>query len=258
MAVVAQQHLIKPFPVVKRGNKLFLVDGFVVLQALIALDPDAMVKITVVDEKEAHAIRLADIRDRSKREPMAPARQALARHRAGVLQDDIARNLGVTAGNVSQMISAAEAEEEFDGLTSLLIDGSKISRKFWFDVYTTKVRLKKADDAEPDGSSPHSDRFRKSVQELIAADQPITADEFRADLGINTTRSAPKRRNRMIGTPISRPGLTIEIRVAKKRQAGPVINFPPGYPAEDFDAALDALLSFLINSDKESGSVIHG
>ena len=136
-SVVAHEHLVAPFPVVERGNQLLLLDGFVTLQAVIARDPDAMVKVVRVDEKDALAIRLADTRHRRKREPMVPARQALARHRAGVSQDAIAKELCVSAGNVSQMISAAEAEEEFEGLADLLIDRSKISRSFWFDLYTT-------------------------------------------------------------------------------------------------------------------------
>ncbi|WBY17302.1 hypothetical protein PF049_03860 [Erythrobacteraceae bacterium WH01K] len=117
----------------------------------------------------------SDTRDRRKREPMAPARQALARHRAGVSQDAIAKELCVSAGNVSQMISAAEAEKEFEGLADLLIDRSKISRSFWFDLYTTLERLKKVDATDADGSSPNADRFRKSVEDLIAADEPISA-----------------------------------------------------------------------------------
>ncbi len=248
-AVVAQKHLIAPFKVVKRGNSLFLIDGFVALQAVIALDPDAMVKTVPVDEKDALAIRFADTRHRHKREPMVPARQALARHRAGVPQDAIAKELGVSAGNVSQMISAAEAEEEFEELGGLLIDHSRIPRSLWFDLYTTLERLKKLDATNADGSSPNTDRFRKSVENLIAADEPMGADELRAKLGINPKRSEPKRRNRVLGKPVRRPGLKTKICVDKKRQGGPVINFPPGYPARKFDAALEALLTFLTNPE---------
>ena len=251
-AVVAHEHLVAPFPVVERGNRLILLDGFVTLQAVIACDPDAMVKVVRVDEKDALAIRLADTRHRRKREPMVPARQALARHRVGVPQDAIAKELGVSAGNVSQMISAAEAEEEFEGLADLLVDRSKISRSFWFDLYTTLERLKKVDATDADGSSPNADRFRKSVEDLIAADEPISADDLRAKLGINAKRGQPKRRNRVLGTPVRRPGLKTKICVDRKRQGGPVINFEPGYPARDFEAALDALLSFLTNPDAAS------
>ncbi|QNE05085.1 hypothetical protein [Croceicoccus marinus] len=251
-AVVAHEHLVAPFPVMERGNQLILLDGFVTLQAVIARDPDAMVKVVRVDEKDALAIRLADTRHRRKRESMAPARQALARHRTGVSQDAIAKELGVSAGNVSQMISAAEAEEEFEGLADLLIDRSKISRGFWFDLYTTLERLKKVDATDADGSSPNADRFRKSVEDLIAADEPISADDLRAKLGLNAKRGQPKRRNRVLGTPVRRPGLKTKICVDRKRQGGPVINFEPGYPAKDFEAALDALLSFLTNPDAAS------
>ncbi|MBL4896488.1 MAG: hypothetical protein JKY75_06415 [Erythrobacter sp.] len=251
-AVVAHEHLVAPFPVVERGNELILLDGFVTLQAVIARDPDAMVKVVRADEKDALAIRLADTRHRRKREPMAPARQALARHRAGVSQDAIAKELCVSAGNVSQMISAAETEEEFEDSAALLIDRSKISRSFWFDVYTTLERLKKIDATDADGSSPNADRFRKAVEDLIAADEPISADDLRAKLGINAKRGQPKRRNRRLGTPVRRPGLKTEICVDRKRQGGPVINFEPGYPARDFDAALDALLTFLTTPDAAS------
>ncbi|WP_435203771.1 hypothetical protein [Qipengyuania sp. 902] len=251
-AVVAHEHLVAPFPVVERGNELILLDGFVTLQALIARDPDAMVKVVRFDEKDALAIRLADTRHRRKREPMGPARQALARHREGVAQDAIARELCVSAGNVSQMISAAEAEEEFEGLADLLVDRSKIPRSFWFDLYTTLERLKKVDATDADGSSPNADRFRKLVEDLIAADKPISADDLRAKLGINAKRGQPKRRNRVLGTPVRRPGLKTKICVDRKRQGGPVINFEPGYPAKDFDAALEALLTFLTNPDAAS------
>ena len=250
--VVAHEHLVAPFPVVERGNELILLDGFVTLQAVIARNPDAMVKVVRVDERDALAIRLADTRHRRKREPMVPARQALARHRAGLPQDAIAKELGVSAGNVSQMISAAEAEEEFEGLADLLVDRSKISRSFWFDLYTTLERLKKVDATDADGSSPNADRFRKSVEDLIAADEPISADDLRAKLGINAKRGQPKRRNRVLGTPVRRSGLKTKICVDRNRQGGPVINFEPGYPAKDFEAALDALLSFLTDPDAAS------
>ena len=252
IAIVSQEHLIAPFKVIRRGNGVFLIDGFVALDAVIALDPDAVIKIVYVDEEDALAIRLADTRHRRKREPMVPARQALARHRVGVPQDAIAKELGVSAGNVSQMISAAEAEEEFEGLADLLIDRSKISRSFWFDLYTTLERLKKVDATDADGSSSKADRFRKSVDDLIAADELISAGDLRAKLGINAKRGQPKRRNRVLGTPVRRPGLKTKICVDKKRQGGPVINFPPGYPAKKFDAALDALLTFLTNLDTAS------
>ncbi len=251
-AVVAQKHLIAPFKVVERGNSLFLIDGFIALQAVIARDPDAMVKVVPVDEKDALAIRLADTRHRRKREPMVPARQALARHRAGVSQEAIAKELCVSAGNVSQMISAAEAEEEFEGLADLLIDRSKISRSLWFELYTTLERLKKIDATDADGSSSNTDRFRKSVEDLIAAKKAITADELRAKLGINAMRGQPKRPNRVLGKPVRRSGLKTKICVDRKRQGGPVINFEPGYPAKDFDAALEALLTFLTNPDAAS------
>jgi len=251
-AVVAHEHLVAPFPVAERGNELILLDGVVTLQAVIARDPDAMVKVVRVDEKDALAIRLADTRHRRKREPMVPARQALARHRAGVPQDAIAKELGVSAGNVSQMISAAAAEEEFESLADILVDRSKVSRSLWFDLYTTLERLKKLDAADADGSSPNADRFRKSIEDLIAANKEITADELRATLGINATRGQPKRRNRVLGKPVRRPGLKTKICVDKKRQGGPVINFPPGYPAKKFDAALDALLTFLTDPDAAS------
>ena len=251
-AVVAQRHLIAPFKVVERGNSLFLTDGFIALQAVIARDPDAMVKVVRVDEKDVFAIRLADTRHRRKREPMGSARQALARHRAGVSQDAIAKELCLSAGNVSQMISAAEAEEQFEGLADLLVDRSKISRNFWFDLYTTLERLKKVDATDDDGSSPHADRFRKSVDDLIAADEPMSADDLRAKLGINAKRGQPKRRNRVLGKPVRRPGLKTKICVDKTRQGGPVINFPPGYPPKEFDAALEALLTFLTNLDAAS------
>jgi predicted transcriptional regulator len=211
-----------------------------------------MVKVVRVDEKDALAIRLADTRHRRKREPMASARQALARHRAGVSQDAIAKELCVSAGNVSQMISAAETEEEFEGAAGLLIDRSKVSRGLWFDLYTTLERLKKIDATNADGSSPNEDRFRKSVEDLIAADEPISAHELRTKLCINAKRSEPKRRNRMLGKQVRRSGLKIKICVDKTRQGGPVINFPPGYPATEFDAALEALLTILTNPDAAS------
>jgi predicted transcriptional regulator len=251
-AVVAQEHLIAPLKVVKRGNSLFLIDGFVSLQAIIALDPDAVVKVVQVDQSDALAIRLADTRHRRKREPMAPARQALARYRAGISQDAIAKELGVSAGNVSQMISAAETEEEFEKLAELLPERSKISRNFWFDFYTTTERLKKADQAEPDSSSPNMERFKRSVDDLIADGQPISVDDVRAKLRINSKRGQPKRRNRVLGKPVRRRGLKTKICVDRERQGGPIINFEPGYPAKDFEAALEALLTFLTNPDAAS------
>ena len=54
-AVVAHEHLVAPFPVVERGNQLILLDGFVTLQAVIARDPDARVKVVRVDDAIARA-----------------------------------------------------------------------------------------------------------------------------------------------------------------------------------------------------------
>ena len=122
-AVVSQSHLVVPFPVVRRGNGLFLVDGYVHLRAIVESDHDALVKVIEVSEKDALAIRFADTRKGRNREPMVSSRQALARHRSGVSQEAIAKELGVSAGNVSQMISAAEAEEELCGVADLLRTG---------------------------------------------------------------------------------------------------------------------------------------
>ena len=121
-AVVSQSHLVVPFPVVRRGNGLFLVDGYVHLRAIVESDHDALVKVIEVSEKDALAIRFADTRKGRNREPMVSSRQALARHRSGVSQEAIAKELGVSAGNVSQMISAAEAEKELGGVADLLVD----------------------------------------------------------------------------------------------------------------------------------------
>lgn len=248
-AVVSQPHLLAPFPVLERGNEIILLDGFVTLQALLALNPIAEVKVYKVDDKDAVAVRLADTRQRGKREPMAPSRQALARSRSGVTQDAIAKELGLSPGSVSQMVSAAEVEEEHENLADLIIDRSKLSRGFWFDLYATRERLKKADEAEPDGQTPCMDRLATAVSDLVSAGEPVSAERVRKALGVNVRRDEPKRRNRVLGKPLKRPGLKVLISIDRKRQGGPVINFPPGFPIKDFDAALEALLAFLMGRE---------
>lgn len=255
-AVVSQSHLVAPFPVVRRGNSLSLVDGYVHLRAIIEGDRDALVKVIEVSEEDALAIRFADTRRGRGREPMVSSRQALTRYRSGVSQETIAKELGVSAGNVSQMISAAEAEEQLGDLADLLVDRSKVSRGWWFDVHTTRERLKKADDAEPEGSTPNMDRFRRALSKLLEANAPVSAEQVREALNINVKRAEPKRRNRMLGKPVKRRGLKVRLNVDRKRQGGKVINFPPGFPDEEFEAALEALLAFLMlpGSDAEPAS----
>ena len=255
-AVISQSHLVAPFPVVRRGNSLFLVDGYVHLRAIVEGDRDALVKIIEVSEEDALAIRFADTRRARGREPMVSSRQALARHRSGVSQEAIAKELGVSAGNVSQMISAAEAEEELGAVADRLIDRSKLSRGWWFDVHTTRERLKKADDAEPEGSTPNMDRFRRAIDKLLEDGCPLSTEQVREAFNINVKRAKPKRRNRMLGKPEKRRGLKVRLNVDRKRQGGKVINFPPGFPDEEFEAALEALLAFLMppGSDADPAS----
>ena len=252
-AVVSQSHLVVPFPVVRRGNGLFLVDGYVHLRAIVESDHDALVKVIEVSEKDALAIRFADTRKGRNREPMVSSRQALARHRSGVSQEAIAKELGVSAGNVSQMISAAEAEKELGGVADLLVDQSKVSRGWWFDVHTTRERLKKADGAEPEGSTPNMDRFRRAIEKLLESGGPLSTEQVREALNINVKRAEPKRRNRMLGKPEKRRGLKVRLNVDRKRQGGKVINFPPGFPDEEFEAALEALLAFLMPPGSDAG-----
>lgn len=252
-AVVSQSHLVVPFPVVRRGNGLFLVDGYVHLRAIVESDHDALVKVIEVSEEDALAIRFADTRKGRNREPMVSSRQALARHRSGVSQEAIAKELGVSAGNVSQMISAAEAEEELGAVADLLVDQSKVSRGWWFDVHTTRERLKKADGAEPEGSTPNMDRFRRAIEKLLESGGPLSTEQVREALNINVKRAEPKRRNRMLGKPEKRRGLKVRLNVDRKRQGGKVINFPPGFPDEEFEAALEALLAFLMPPGSDAG-----
>lgn len=253
-AVVAQPGLLAPLRVFARGNCLVLVDGYITLQAVLALDENSRVKVDIVNEEDVVSIRLADTRRRHKLEPMTVARQALARKRAGLSQDEIAKELFVTAGNVSQMVSAAEAEERFEQLAQRIPDRSKLSRAFWFEMHTTVLRAAKLDGQNSDGSTPAMDRFMAVVNKLIAAKTLLSADEVRKQLRFNALRSAPKRRNRMIGEPIKNAACKVQLHVARERQAGPIINFPPGFPIEKFDEALGALVAILIEQEKRDGS----
>ncbi|WJY19864.1 hypothetical protein QQS45_06525 [Alteriqipengyuania flavescens] len=252
-AVTSQSHLVAPFPVVRRGNSLFLVDGYVHLGAIVEGDRDALVKVIEVSEEDALAIRFADTRRARGREPMVSSRQALARHRSGVAQEAIAKELGVSAGNVSQMISAAQTEEELGAVADRLVNRSKVSRGWWFDVHTTRERLKKADGAEPEGSTPNMDRFRRAIEKLLESGGALSTEQVREALNINVKRAEPKRRNRMLGKPEKRRGLKVRLNVDRKRQGGKVINFPPGFPDEEFEAALEALLAFLMPPGSDAG-----
>ena len=254
-AVVAQPQLLAPFRVFARGNRLVLLDGYITLQAVLALDENSRVKISIVDEEDAAATRLADTRRRHKLEPMTVARQALARRRAGLSQDEIAKELFVTAGNVSQMIGAAEAEERFEGLAQHIHDRSKLSRKFWYEMHTTVARAEKLDQQHLDGATPAMDHFMAVVNKLMAAETMLRANEVRKQLRFNAVRSAPKRRNRMIGKPVKRADLKTQLCVDDRRQAGQIINFPPGFPNEKFDEALGAVIAILIEQEKRDGSV---
>ncbi len=253
-AVVAQPGLLAPFRVFVRGNCLILIDGYITLQAVLALDDNSRVKIDIVTEEDAAPIRLADTRRRHKLEAMTVARQALARKRAGLTQDEIAKELFVTAGNVSQMVSAAEAEERFEQLAQLIQDRSNLSRTFWYEMHTTLTRAEKIDGRNSDGSNPAMDRFMATVNKLVAAKIPLSADEVRKQLRFNAVRSAPKRRNRMIGMPIKNAAFKVQLHVDRKRQGGQIINFPPGFPSEKFDEALSAVVAILIEQEKRDGS----
>ena len=92
------------------------------------------------------------------------------------------------------------------------------------------------------------------VNKLIAAETLLSADEVRKQLRFNTLRSAPKRRNRMIGKPIKNAAFKVQLRVARERQGGQIINFPPGFPSEKFDEALGALVAILIEQERRDGS----
>ena len=253
-AIVAQPGLLAPFRVFARGKCLVLVDGYITLQAVLALDENSRVKVDIVNEEDVVPIRLADTRRRHKMEPMTTARQALASTRADRTQDEMAKELFVMAGNVSQMVSAAESEERFEQLAQRIHDRSKLSRTFWFEMHTTVLRAAKLDGQNSDGSTPAMERFMARLNKLMAAETLLSADEVRKQLRFNAVRSAPKRRNRMIGKPIKIAACKVQLHVADKRQGGQIINFPPGFPSEKFDEALGAVVAILIEQEKRDGS----
>lgn len=251
-AVARQRHLLAPLPVFEKGNCLYLVDGFAVLEAAKALDPKASVSIRKVSKEEAQAIRLADNRPKYKREPMALARLALMRKRAGVQQEEIAKELGVTASNVSHMVNAARAEEVLENIAPLLTDRPRLSRRFWEDVHTTIERRRKADEVDPGGQGSHMARFVDAIAGIVEAGDPISSDDLREKLGINVRSAEPQRRNRRIGNPVKRAGLTVELTVARKRQGGAVINFPPLYPTDKFEEVLLLVVNYLADAGQAS------
>lgn len=205
---------------------MILLNGVVILQAVIALDPNGRVKVIEHDEEDVVAVRFADTRQRARREPMVPSRQALARCRDGISQEAIAKELGVSPGSISQMVSAAKVEEEFEDLAILIINRSRLLRRWWEDVHTTRERLRKADENEPERSTPRMDRFTTAISGLIAANKPVSSEHVRKVLGINVPRSEPKRRNRVLGKPVRRQGLKVQINVDKERQGDPSSTSP--------------------------------
>lgn len=249
-AIAKQPQLHAPIPVVEKDGHLYLVDGFMFIRAVLSEDENALVQIRFVSPEEAVAIRGANLRQQRKREPMVFPRYALMRWRSGTEQEEIASELGLDASRISQMISAAETEEKLEPLAALIRDRSRISVRFWENVHTTRERLKQKDMQEGGQSIPNMDRHETAVQEIIKAGIPIEIGEVKARLVINEQRtSPPKRRNRMIGKPVKHPGLEVQITVDRKRQGGPIINFPPGYPPEKFEQVYEILIKHLIAND---------
>lgn len=245
--IAKQPKLHAPIPVVEKGGHLYLVDGFMFIRAVIAEDPNALVQIRFVSPEEAVAIRGANLRQQRKREPMVFPRYALMRWRSGTEQEEVAAELGLKASRISQMISAAEAEEELESLAKLISNRSRISVRFWENVHTTRERLKMKDMQEGCQFTPNMDRHEIAVQEIIKEGVPIEIAEVKARLVINEQRtSPPKRRNRMIGKPVKHPGLEVQITVDRKRQGGQIINFPPGYPSEKFEEVYEIMINHLI------------
>ena len=248
--IAKQRKLHAPIPVVEKDGDLYLVDGFMFIRAVLSEDENALIHIRFVSPEEALAIRGANLRQQRKREPMVFPRYALMRWRSGTEQEEIAAELGLKPSRISQMISAAETEEELEPLAKLIRDRSSISVRFWEDVHTTRERLRQKDMQAGGQSTRSMDRHENAVQELINAQNHVDLSQVKAKLVINEQRtSPPKRRNRMIGKPVEHEGLQVQITVDRERQGGQIINFPPGYPSEKFEEIYEIMINHLIGKN---------
>ncbi|RDC61349.1 hypothetical protein HME9302_02571 [Alteripontixanthobacter maritimus] len=252
--IASQPALHNAIPVREHNGRLLGLDSSIFVASLLRSDPNAKVAIRIVSETEAIAIMARRVQQRAKEEPMVRARYALNRSCEGIAHENIAKELSLHISRISQMVSSAKAEKYLKGLLPFVENRPRIPVKFFEDVHTTIEVRSASDKKTASDATPQMDEFDNRIGKIIAAGEMTDIDTLRGKLGINNKRSKPKRRNRMIGKPVKYEGLNVELHVDRKRQGGRVINFPPGYSAENFDKALEALIAFLIEQEKGEGS----
>lgn len=225
----------RPFPVVVTECGLQVVDGSVLLAAIVELDPDALVEIEIVDADEALRIRSQNNSARSKREPMAQARRALILSAAGRTYVQIAQELRIlgdetlTVARISQLIGAARAEDCYPDLADIITDPARIPVGFW-ESFARKVKdLAAADEANPMHGAVRLEQFHERVRQLISelkgAQEAISHAECCQRLGLKQPEKA-RPRARHVGKKHPIPGTDAHLGFAPARAGGAAISLP--------------------------------
>lgn len=225
----------RPFPVVVAESGLQVVDGSVLLAAIVELDPDALIEIEIVDADEALRIRSQNNSARSKREPMAQARRALILAAAGRTHAQIAQELRIlgdetlTVARISQLLGAAKAEDCFPDLADVITDPARIPIGFW-ESFARKVKeLAAADEANPMHGANRLEQFHERVRQLISelksSEDAIPHAECSKRLGLKQP-DEQRSRARHVGKKYSIPGTDAHLGFAPARAGGAAISLP--------------------------------
>lgn len=225
----------RSFPVIVTESGLQVVDGSVLLAAIVEIDPDALVEIEIVDADEALRIRSQNNAARSKREPMAQARRALILSAAGRTYVQIAQELRIlgdetlTEARISQLLSAAKAEDCFPDLADIITDPARIPIGFW-ESFARKVKeLAAADEANPMHGANRLEQFHERVRQLISelksSEDAIPHAECSKRLGLKQP-DEQRPRARHVGKKHPIPGTDAHLGFAPARAGGAAISLP--------------------------------
>jgi hypothetical protein len=225
----------RSFPVIDTENGLQSVDGSVFLEAIVELDPDALVETHIVDADEAFRIRSENNAARTKREPMAQARRALILSTAGRTYAQIAQELRIlgdetlTVARISQLLGAARAEDCYPDLADIITDPARIPVGFW-ESFARKIRdIAAADEANPMHPASRIEQFHGKVRQLISelkgAEDPISHAECCNRLSLKEPDEA-RPRARHVGKKHPIPGTSEHLGFAPARAGGAAISLP--------------------------------
>jgi hypothetical protein len=246
--LVADPALHRPVPVIEKDGRFAYVDSTVFCKALLESDPNAMVEIEIVSESDGLAIRFRDIAKRSHHEPMSKVRLACMLVEAGFSGERAGDLLGVKAARISQLVAVARTEAEFEAMAKLITNPFGVTPRLWSSIHDTRIAREKADEKKPNKTGPSRvQKFEEDIAQIVADGEPISVNEIRTRLDLNDTRTARKS-VRMLGTPVSLPGLEFRLNSDERRRS---FSVDPSYPKADFKALVNKVAEFLIEQQKK-------